>query len=120
VRRFYVVTPIRALRALSERIIEHWETGYGSTYNATRKDALSLVTVEVDLDGTLIAVERETGRKPRVVVTSARPGRATIASIFPPCAASSKRNSNHTSSSSERVGALRRRSWPERTSASSP
>jgi hypothetical protein len=74
VRRFYVVTPIRALRALSERIIEHWETGYGSTYNATRKDALSLVTIETDLDGALIAIERETGQQPRVVVTSARPG----------------------------------------------
>lgn len=74
VRRFYVVTPIPALRALSERIIEHWESGYGSKYNATRKDALSLVTVEVDLDGALIAIERETGRQARVVVTSARPG----------------------------------------------
>jgi hypothetical protein len=78
VRRFYVVTPVRALRALSERIIEHWETGYGSTYNATRKDALSLVKVEVDLDGALIAVERETGQQPRVVVTSARPGERCI------------------------------------------
>lgn len=78
VRRFYVVTPVRALRALSERIIEHWETGYGSTYNATRKDALSLVSVEADLDGTLIAIERETGRQPRVVVTSARPGEGCV------------------------------------------
>jgi hypothetical protein len=78
VRRFYVVTPVRALRALSERIIEHWETGYGSTYNATRKDALSLVTVESDLDGALIAIEREAGQQPRVVVTSARGGEGCI------------------------------------------
>jgi hypothetical protein len=78
VRRFYVVTPIRALRALAERIIEHWKTGYGSTYNATRKDALSLVTIELDLDGTLVDIERETGRRPRVVVTSAQPGEGCI------------------------------------------
>jgi hypothetical protein len=78
VRRFYVVTPIRALRALSERIIEHWETGYGSTYNATRKDALSVVRVEADLDGALIAIERETGQQPHVVVTSARPGEGCV------------------------------------------
>jgi hypothetical protein len=40
---FFVVTPVRALRALSAKIIEHWETGFGSTYNATRKEALALV-----------------------------------------------------------------------------
>ena len=83
VRRFYVVTPVKALRALSERIIEHWETGYGSTYNATRKDALSLVAVEPDLDGALIAIERETGLQPRVVVTSARPCEADRCVDFP-------------------------------------
>lgn len=78
VRRFYVVTPVRALRALAERIIEHWDTGYGSSYNPTRKDALSLVALEVDLDGMLIAIERETGRQPRVVVTSAQPADGCI------------------------------------------
>ena len=73
VRRFFVVTPVRALRALSEKILEHWETGYGSTYNLTRKEALGLVGIEVDLDGTLVTVERETGERPVLVVTSARP-----------------------------------------------
>lgn len=78
VRRFFVVTPVRALRALAERIIEHWETGYGSTYNETRKEALALVALETDLDATLVAVERETGRRPIVVVSSARPGEACV------------------------------------------
>jgi hypothetical protein len=74
VRAFYVATPVRALRALAAKIIEHWETGYGSTYNATRKDALSLVRLERDLDSIIVAVEQETGLRPRLVVTSAREG----------------------------------------------
>ena len=74
VRRFFVVTPVRALRVLAEKIIEHWEVGFGSTYNLTRKDALSLVAIESDLDAVLIAIERETGRRPTLVVTSARAG----------------------------------------------
>ena len=78
VRRFFVVTPVRALRALAEKILEHWETGYGSTYNATRKDALSLATVTSDLDAALIAIERESGRRPLIVVTSARASAAAI------------------------------------------
>jgi hypothetical protein len=74
VRHFYVATPIQALRALSEKILEHWEVGYGSTYNLTRSEALSLVRIDTDLDGVLVAVERETGQRPTLVVTSARPG----------------------------------------------
>jgi len=83
VRRFFVVTPVRALRALSEKILEHWETGYGSTYNTTRRDALALVSVEPDLDGALVAIERDAGRQPVIVVTSARPGgeRVSFASL---------------------------------------
>ncbi len=73
VRRFYVVTPVKALRVLSEKILDHWETGYGSTYNLTRKEALSLVVIETDLDGTLVAVERDADERPLLVVTSARP-----------------------------------------------
>jgi len=73
VRRFFVVTPVAALRALSEKIIEHWETGYGSTYNLTRKEALALVAVETDLDGVLVAIEHQTGQRPTIVATSARP-----------------------------------------------
>jgi hypothetical protein len=83
VRGFYVAHPVKALHALAAKIMEHWETGYGSTYNATRKEALSLVRLERDLDGTLLAIEHATGMRPRVVVTSARggPRRTTFAAL---------------------------------------
>jgi hypothetical protein len=74
VRAFYVATPVKALHVLAAKIIEHWQTGHGSTYNVTRKDALSLVRLERDLDGVILAVERESGARPRLVVTSARGG----------------------------------------------
>ncbi len=74
VKRFYVATPVKPLRLLAEKIMDHWETGYGSTYNLTRKDALGLVRLEQDLDTTMIAVEREFGDRPVLVMTSARPG----------------------------------------------
>lgn len=79
--RFFVATPIKPLQVLAAHIMEHWETGYGSTYNATRKDALGLVRLEADLDTTIVALERETGQRPRLVMTSARsgPGRTSFA-----------------------------------------
>ncbi len=72
VRAFFVVTPVKALQKLSRKIIEHWETGYGSEYNATRKEALALAHICDTLDDAIIAVERETGAKPALVATSAR------------------------------------------------
>jgi tRNA (guanine37-N1)-methyltransferase len=69
---FFVVTPVKALQKLAQKIIDHWETGYGSQYNVTRKDALALARICDGLDDAIIAIERETGEKPVVVATSAR------------------------------------------------
>jgi tRNA (guanine37-N1)-methyltransferase len=74
IRGFYVVTPVKALQKLALKIIEHWEAGYGSQYNLTRKDALSLARIRDTLDDALIDIERECGEKPLLVVTSARAG----------------------------------------------
>ena len=73
VRRFFVVHPIPALRALADRIVEHWRSGYGSRYNPSRYAAISLVEVTHDLDQAIAAVEQDSGRMPYLVATSARP-----------------------------------------------
>jgi len=72
VRGFYVVTPVRALQKLALKIIDHWETGHGSRYNVTRKQALEIARIASSLDDALIDIEREAGEKPALVVTSAR------------------------------------------------
>jgi hypothetical protein len=74
VRGFYVCTPVPTLRRLVARIMRHWETGPGSTYNTTRKEALSVVRLVADLDEATADVERETTELPHVVATSARAG----------------------------------------------
>lgn len=71
---FYVVTPVKALQKLAIKIIDHWEQGYGSQYNATRKEALALVRIKDTLDDVVIDIERKCGEKPLLVGTSARPG----------------------------------------------
>ena len=77
---FFVVTPVRALQKLALKIIEHWESGYGSRYNTTRKEALALARICGTLDDAIVAIERETGDKPIIIATSARrtPNRASF------------------------------------------
>jgi hypothetical protein len=83
VKRYFIATPIRTLRALSQKILDHWQSGYGSVYNETRKTALSLVALADDLEDVARLVEKETGEKPRIVVTSARfgPRRSSFAEV---------------------------------------
>lgn len=75
VKRYFVANPVRTLRALSEKILDHWQSGYGSVYNETRKEALSLVSLADDLEDVKRTIEKESGETPRVVVTSARSGK---------------------------------------------
>jgi hypothetical protein len=77
-RKFYVVTPVRALRELSARVLAHWDTGWGATYNRTRKDALALVALVDDLEHVIVDIERDGGAAPMILVTSARTRHPTI------------------------------------------
>ncbi len=74
VKRFFVVNPVPTLRALAEKIVDHWRVGYGSTYNVTRRDALEIVALSQHLEDTLEAVQQEAGERPRLIATSARDG----------------------------------------------
>jgi hypothetical protein len=74
VRAAYIVTPVRTMRRLIARILEHWETGSGSDYNPTRKEALALVRLTDSMETTICEVERDAGALPCVIATSAREG----------------------------------------------
>ena len=73
VRRYFVAHPTPALRALAQRIVEHWRSGWGSRYNPSRFAAISLVEVVHDLDQAIASVEQDSGRMPYLIATSARP-----------------------------------------------
>jgi hypothetical protein len=69
---YFIVTPIEAQHWLVGRIIKHWNTGWGSTYNSNRKDALSLARVVSDIATLVEQVQEETGQHPLLVGTSAK------------------------------------------------
>ncbi|MFN8390935.1 MAG: tRNA (guanosine(37)-N1)-methyltransferase TrmD [Bdellovibrionota bacterium] len=76
--KYYVVHPTRALRRLSEKICEHWEVGYGATYNANRSEALRRIAVLPDLDGVVTDIEVRTGKIPKIITTSARDSEKSV------------------------------------------
>lgn len=77
--RYYVITPVADQQAMVNRIIHHWQEGWGATYNPKRKAALDRVSVVPTLQAARQEMTQRFGREPKIVVTGAtgRPGSVT-------------------------------------------
>lgn len=72
VETLFVVTPLEVQRELVGQIIDHWQTGFGATYNPTRKEALGITRVTGTLQEAIAEVEEATGGTPQILVPDAR------------------------------------------------
>lgn len=72
VDNYYIVTPYSDQQTLVQEILDHWQTGYGATYNPARKTALDRVQVTESLETTIALVTEQRGRRPLLLTTSAR------------------------------------------------
>jgi hypothetical protein len=71
IRRFFIITPIDAQRALIQKILDHWLKGLGASSNPLRKEAFQIIGLGRTLDESLDEMTALSGRKPRIVVTGA-------------------------------------------------
>lgn len=72
VETFYIVTPIVAHKQLVDRLVKHWQVGYGAQYNPTRRDALQNVVIMNSLGECLQEVKEKYQQDPVTIVTCAR------------------------------------------------
>ena len=70
----FVVHPSQTIRALVRTVKEHWDSGFGSTYNPNRQDALGVLSIVSDLDEAILQIEQRSGKLPKLIATSARDG----------------------------------------------
>jgi len=78
VKRLFVITPLEDQQDLADRVIRHWTTGFGATYNPNRKEALELIKVCStigDCIGEVQGIEKE---RPVIVSTDASVKRPEI------------------------------------------
>lgn len=74
VNEFYLAHPAVTIKALVTTLRDHWEDGFGATYNPNRKDALERLRIVDTLDDAIKGITDRTGKSPLLVATSARPG----------------------------------------------
>jgi len=67
----YIVTPLPKQRQILERLIHHWEHGYGAAYNPMRSKALEKIRVCNDIEEMINEIRAKGA--PLIVGTSSRP-----------------------------------------------
>ncbi len=72
VDHYYIVTPYSDQQTLVQEILDHWQTGYGATYNPARKAALDRVKIAESLEAVITLITGQRGQSPLILTTSAR------------------------------------------------
>lgn len=71
VKRFFVITPLDDQKRLAERILRHWLSGYGASYNRYRKEAIKLIGIVPSLEESIGEITGIEGEKPVIIATAA-------------------------------------------------
>ena len=75
IKSVFIAHPSDALRRLTLTLKNHWEDGFGATYNPNRKEALEIIEVVYDLDEILEKIRSaNNGVTAKLIATSAKSG----------------------------------------------
>lgn len=66
----YIVTPLLKQREIMERLIHHWQHGYGAKYNPLRGMALEKIRFARDMEEVLLEISKD--KRPIIIGTSSR------------------------------------------------
>ncbi|MBP6923718.1 MAG: RNA methyltransferase [Veillonella sp.] len=72
VSKYFLIHNIPAQRELAATIMEHWKSGFGSTYNPDRKDAFTEVELVNSIRKAVDLVTEAEGVRPIIATTDAR------------------------------------------------
>ena len=74
VKNYFVVTPLTDQQKIVEKLLTFWQTDVGIAYNPERHEALKRVRLVSSLDDVIAQIEKQEGKAPLLVTTSARFG----------------------------------------------
>lgn len=71
IRQFFVITPLEDQLKLADRIIKHWTTGFGASYNRDRRLAMELIELAPSLEEATDCIKKREGKVPLLIATDA-------------------------------------------------
>lgn len=78
VAEYFIATPFADQQQLVKELLDHWQTGYGATYNPARREALAIVRLVDSLLSATAVLTEKYGKRPLLVATSALQQETTI------------------------------------------
>lgn len=69
---YYIVQPLEAQQFIIKEQKKYWTEGYGRDFNPRRYEAAKIVELKSTLSEVLEDIENKTGKKPKLVATSAK------------------------------------------------
>ncbi|MGL4392013.1 MAG: RNA methyltransferase [Fusobacteriaceae bacterium] len=72
IKQYHIIIPVDAQKLLTERIIGYWQEGVGKEYNKDREEAFSTTKISISIEDTINEIEKNEGKKPKVITTSAK------------------------------------------------
>lgn len=69
--KYFIITPLERQKELVGRILGHWQQNQSLAYNPDRQDALQIVELADSFEWSIEFIEKQTGKRPLVVVTGA-------------------------------------------------
>ena len=72
IKNYFIISPTPKQNSVIKEMLSFWEEGYGSRYNAKRKEALSLVNITESIEEAVSKIKMETGKTAEIWVTSAQ------------------------------------------------
>lgn len=74
VKNYFIVNRLEDQLSFVARILDHWRTGYGKSFNPMRRTALNPLKTALTVDDAVRELEEKHGSKPVIVSTSAKSG----------------------------------------------
>lgn len=72
INKYYIITPVDAQKELTARILGFWQEGDGIDFNKDRNEAFENTLMADSIEESIENIEKITGKKPKIVTTSAR------------------------------------------------
>lgn len=72
IKNYFVVTSLLDQQKIVSKLLDFWKEGPGFSYNKSRFDALKSVFLKDNLELVLQQIEKQEGKKPVIIVTSAK------------------------------------------------
>lgn len=72
INKYYIITPVEAQKELTRRILGFWQEGDGIDFNKDRNEAFENTILKDSIEDCIESIEKLTGKKPKLVTTSAK------------------------------------------------